>query len=699
MQVAVDLPAGLNSNSTPYSTQQSYRDADKVRFLQGRAEVIGGWEAVSKSYIPGACRDILPWKDNIGQELICYGSSQGLYVLQSGNIHDITPSDVAPGSVDGTQGPGWGSGAWGVGAWGLSSTPGNYGPRTWSLSNFGQAVVANPRNGSIYMWNNDVTQKAVIVANAPTEVAFTMVSQERQILAFGCNQSADGVYNPLAFRCSDVDGNYTTWAITAQNNADEVILPSGGELVAACQWGPDLAVWTQAGLYRGTFVGNTNQVWRFDAVDGAAGLLGPNAAVVIGQTAFWLGRDEQLYACTLGQAPQVVECPIRTDSLAHIAPAQGDKVILSYVSAANELRIDYPDARDGAPGTENSRYLSMHIVSGAWSRGTQSRTAMTHGGPIQWPIGAQAVNLALPYPNPIVDLASAQAALAVLQAKATGIKGVNLVLRANTTATHGSVVQILTGKSQWGVRLTGDGSSAASMTISGLGLTAGQRVSISYRAQTIAGPAVSATAALGSDLSAPITITPAFTAYHHANVAVTAADNFTISAGVLKTGAVVEITDIKIELGGITSAWTPSPNAPDLFSLYLPFLQSITYSQLVSRHYYHELNHGADGDDFEWFIETNDFAMDENRTAMLVKQFKPDLRDQIGNVSLTVFLRMFPHDKSEIVIGPFPIDDTTEQVDMLAVGKIARFRLSGSGLEAYARVGRSIFEVVAAGVR
>lgn len=708
MRVPVDLPAGLVSDNTPFSTQQSYRTGDKVRFVKGKAEVMKGWQSISTTnFIPGACRTIQPWKDNAGASLIAYGSHQGLYVLRSGRFADITPANLTAGNIDGLIGPGFGYGGFGKGAFGLSATPGAYGARTWSLSNFGQALVANPRSGPVYMWSNNLSNAAVQIANAPVNVSYALVSQtRRQILAFGANQQADGVFNPSLFRCSDVDGNYTTWNVTTSNLADELPIGQGAPLIAARIWGDNLAVWSSDSLYTGVFVASNTQAWRFDHVEGGVGLVGPNAAVIIGQTAYWISPDLQLYACVAGGAPVQVACPIREDSIVNVAKGQGDKIVLSYLTAPNELRIDYPDVRDSAdpvnkPNLENSRFIAMHLDDGAWSRGTQCRTAFDRGSPLQFPVGVETVTLSLPYPGTISDNASAANALAVAQKAIPAISGTNLATMANTAASNASVTSILTGQSGWGVRFNGN-TAAESLTISGLGITTGQVASISYRAQVVVGPSVNATVTYGTGLIANASLTTAVKTFTHTNVPVTAnGTTFSLAfpAGRLANGTVIEVTDLKVEAGATATGWAPSPLEPTLYATYTPFILAQKYPQLVGKHYYHELGNSADGQSFDWSIETNDFALDANQTAMMIRRFIPDFRDQLGNVNLTIFTRMSPQDQTEQVFGPYLITPGLDRIDMRITGKIARFRIDGNGEQTYLRLGKSIFDAVATATR
>lgn len=286
------------------------------------------------------------------------------------------------GAIDGTGGAGFGTGSFGVGTFSSPSTS-DYYPRTWSMGAWGENLVACPRGGTIYQWTNNAASKATAVAGAPSKVKAIMVSATDQLFALGCNEEVSGVYNPMCLRHSSVR-NITQWTTGASTTAREYILPGGGEIVMGKTCGPYLLIWTTHALFVGTFVGNLGQPWRFDRVGERCGLIGPQACMVVGQRAVWLSPDLQFRSYALGGDVQIIECPIRKDMVANITASQSDKVVASGISKYNEVRFDYPDARDGF---ENSRYLAVSLEDGAWYRGQMARTAMCDAAPSENPIG------------------------------------------------------------------------------------------------------------------------------------------------------------------------------------------------------------------------------------------------------------------------------------------------------------------------
>lgn len=301
----------------------------------------------------------------------------------------VTPQTVLPaGAIDGTGSIGFGTGAYGAGPWGQTPATADYFPRTWSADAWGQQLVASPRNGGLYAWANSTGGRMVAVDGAPTQIAHMLVAPMQggyQLFAIGTNQESDGVFNPRVIRHSAIR-DYTAWA-TLTSTSREYILPGAGRLVAGRMIGPYMLVWSSDELFLGRYTGALDLPWDFQRVGLSCGLIGPNAAIVVGQTAFWVSPDRQFHSYSLGGEPAVLPCPIRSDFAENLAAAQGDKVTASSNAEFSEIRFDYPDSREGF---ENSRYIVMGLSgvdAGAWSRGVMARTAMVDAGPSLFPIG------------------------------------------------------------------------------------------------------------------------------------------------------------------------------------------------------------------------------------------------------------------------------------------------------------------------
>lgn len=286
------------------------------------------------------------------------------------------------GSIDGTGGAGYGTGAYDVGRYSEPSTT-DYFPRTWAFGAFGQNLIAAPRGGTIYAWTNNAGAPATPLLNAPRNVSHMLVSPQEMVFALGCNEEISGKFNPLCIRHSGVRKN-TEWRTGPSTTAREYVLPGGGRIVAGRVIGAYLMVWTNHSLFLGTYLGSLAQPWRFDRVADKCGLIGPNAAAVVGQAAYWMGNDGQFYRYGLGGTVDPIPCAIRDELFNNLTPAQADKVVASSISRFSEVRWDYPDARDGV---ENSRYVALSLAGQGWSRGKMARSAFIDAGPAGDPIG------------------------------------------------------------------------------------------------------------------------------------------------------------------------------------------------------------------------------------------------------------------------------------------------------------------------
>lgn len=314
--------------------------------------------------------------------------------IAGGDAVVVAPQNAfAAGLINGADGAGYGAGTYGSGLYGYPTTDTLY-LRTWSLANYGESLMANPRGGTIYWWQNDTGVDAAPLANAPANVTFMLVTPERQVLAFGCNEEVSGVFNPMCIRGSDIE-DPESWTTASDNNVFEQILEGGGRIVSARINAYGIFIWTDTSLYQATFLGDPGQTYRFDKIGSNCGLIGPNAAAVAGQVAFWVGQDRQFYSCPLGGAPSIITSPVQNDFADNLALGQQDKIIASSIAQFGEVWWFYPDGRDTVTtstdgdivGLENSRYMSLSYTGQGWARGMLSRTSFADASPAISPIG------------------------------------------------------------------------------------------------------------------------------------------------------------------------------------------------------------------------------------------------------------------------------------------------------------------------
>lgn len=80
----IDFPAGIYRDDTQYRAEGHWWDCDKVRFRNGRPEMIGGWKRVSSTALTGVPRDIhtqdsRPVATSSISQLVFVGTSKSVY--------------------------------------------------------------------------------------------------------------------------------------------------------------------------------------------------------------------------------------------------------------------------------------------------------------------------------------------------------------------------------------------------------------------------------------------------------------------------------------------------------------------------------------------------------------------------------------------------------------------------------------------
>ena len=85
------LKPGLNRDDTSYSGEGGFYTGDKIRFVTGFAEKIGGWINQSNYTYKGVARSLWNWITLLGDNLLGVGTNCKFYVEMGGQYNDITP--------------------------------------------------------------------------------------------------------------------------------------------------------------------------------------------------------------------------------------------------------------------------------------------------------------------------------------------------------------------------------------------------------------------------------------------------------------------------------------------------------------------------------------------------------------------------------------------------------------------------------
>lgn len=376
----IEFRAGVVKDDSPLAAEGGFVDADKVRFRQGRAQTIGGWQKVTGGAVTGLCRGLHSWAGNDGVNRVGIGTHAALWAYTDGGLYDITPVGLAAGLSSGLGGSGYGVGTYGSGTYG-SSVLTEYFARTWSLASWGEHLLASPRAGALYEWDLNTGTPAVLIATAPLNIGSMFVTSERIVVACGAVEYAGVTYDPLLVRWCDQEDN-TNWTPSATNLAGEFPLSSGGRIVRGLAGRKVNLIWTDTSLYAMSFLGDPLLVYGFDLLGQGCGLIGPNAVAEKDGSAFWMTRSGTFYTFT-GGSPTPLNCPLQRYVVDNLDFVQADKVYAGTNSANNEVWWFYPDLRDG---DECSRYVAYNYLENTWTCGAWDRTAWADAGVLQYPL-------------------------------------------------------------------------------------------------------------------------------------------------------------------------------------------------------------------------------------------------------------------------------------------------------------------------
>lgn len=85
---------GVYKDDSALAAKGAWIDADKVRFVRGLPQTIGGWESLTAQTYQGIARGLFAWRDNGGNPHIALGTHTHLYVYTGGALVDITPVEA-----------------------------------------------------------------------------------------------------------------------------------------------------------------------------------------------------------------------------------------------------------------------------------------------------------------------------------------------------------------------------------------------------------------------------------------------------------------------------------------------------------------------------------------------------------------------------------------------------------------------------
>jgi hypothetical protein len=261
-------------------------------------------------------------------------------------------------------------------------------PGLWSLSNFGEVLVATIANGKTFTWNagaaNPTGNRAATntsgfeTTNNPTATRVTLISPTtRHLIHFGTETTigTPTTQDDMFIRFS-VDEDINNYTPEATNTAGTQRLQDGTKIMGALVAKENILVWTDNALYAMKFVG-APFTFGFEQVGTNCGLIGKNSAIEIDGVAYWMGNNGFFsFDGTVNTLPCSVEDYVYDD----IDTTKGQQVCAGINNLFTEVIWWYPTSNS----TFNDRYVvynygqdNANLPMGNWYTGTNTNSIRT----------------------------------------------------------------------------------------------------------------------------------------------------------------------------------------------------------------------------------------------------------------------------------------------------------------------------------
>jgi hypothetical protein len=273
-------------------------------------------------------------------------------------------------------GSGWSAGTWGRFTWGSASgSLAGSTLRLWAADNFGEDLIFNIADGTIYYWDatNGTSTRAVALtsrtgaSDVPVVARKILVSDvDRHCIAFGTNPITSSVQDPLLIRFSSQEST-VDWTPTATNTAGDLRLSKGSEIITAIQTSRQILVWTDQSLYSMQFIG-APFTFGVSLIGDNTRIAGPNTAIAVNDIVFWMGQENfYLYDGRI----QAIPCTVRDYVFSDMNNQQSFKFHVGSIASQTEVWWFYCSSSS----SEIDRYVVYNYGQQVWYYGTLVRTA------------------------------------------------------------------------------------------------------------------------------------------------------------------------------------------------------------------------------------------------------------------------------------------------------------------------------------
>ncbi len=256
-------------------------------------------------------------------------------------------------------------------------------PGLWSLSNFGQVLVATIANGKTFTWNAgdaarlttraSTTTSGFSTSANPTATRVTLVSPTtRHLIHLGTETTIGdtATQDDMFIRFSDQE-DINDYTPTAINSAGSQRLQDGTRIIGSLKAKESILVWTDNALYTMKFIG-APFTFGFEQVGTNCGLIGKNAAVEIDGIAFWMSSNGFfMFDGTVKSLP----CSVEDYVYDQADTTKGQQICAGLNNQFTEVVWYYPSTGSAY----NDQYVVFNygqpMQGGVWYIGTEARTS------------------------------------------------------------------------------------------------------------------------------------------------------------------------------------------------------------------------------------------------------------------------------------------------------------------------------------
>jgi hypothetical protein len=317
---------------------------------------------------------------------VATGGSCTLSTIAGGGASIVAAYQITIGLDSSVFGGGWGAGPYSRGGWGDGYDGSIAGAtlRLWSQSNYGEDLIACPRDSTIYFWDSSANGRMTSLQSqsgsieCPTIAKEVLVSQERHVIAFGPNTIFTSVQDPLLVRWSSKE-SYIDWSPDQENSSGELRIPTGAAFITHQQTQSEILMWTESSLSSMRYVG-APLYYGIQNV-GKTTIMGPKAKASWGDTVFWMGTNKfYRYDGRITSMPCTVEDYVFSD----LNLNQKWKVCAGSNMSHNEVFWFYPSESSD----EVNKYVCYNYVDDIWTIGSLARTVWVDRSVYNYPFAA-----------------------------------------------------------------------------------------------------------------------------------------------------------------------------------------------------------------------------------------------------------------------------------------------------------------------